>query len=142
MTKVMKKTNPLNIISIIIIIASFALAFYFYPQMPEKMASHWNASGNADGYMAKCWALFLMPYVSLGLLLLFLVLPKIDPLKKNIESFKTHYHGFVLLIIMFLFYIDIISIIWNMGYAFNMTIAILPPLAILFYCIGILLEKS
>ena len=30
-----------------IVLLSFAIAIYLYPQMPELMASHWNAAGQA-----------------------------------------------------------------------------------------------
>jgi len=44
-----------------IILLSLTLSVYFYPQMPEKMASHWNTKGQVDGYMSKFWGLFLIP---------------------------------------------------------------------------------
>lgn len=59
---------------------------YFYPQMPEKMASHWNIKGEVDDYMSKFWGLFLMSFVAVGLFLLFLLIPKIDPLKKTLRN--------------------------------------------------------
>ena len=52
------------VIVTIILLLSFAIAGYFYPQMPERMASHWNAGGDVDGYMSKFWGLFLMPFIS------------------------------------------------------------------------------
>jgi len=39
-----------EIIILGIILLSFTIGIYFYPQMPEKMASHWNAKGQVDGY--------------------------------------------------------------------------------------------
>lgn len=90
---------------IIIIILSFFIGIYFYPQMPDKMASHWNIKNEVDGYLPKFWGLFLMPLVSLGMYGLFIALPRIDPLKKNIEAFKKYYFGFILIMIVFLFYI-------------------------------------
>jgi len=41
-----------------IILLSFIIGIYFYPQIPEKMASHWNAQGQVDGYMSKFWDYF------------------------------------------------------------------------------------
>ncbi len=135
----MKKTN---IIILLIILVSFALAFWFYPQMPDEMASHWNAQGQVDGYMSKCWGLFLMPLMSLGLFLLFLFIPKIDPLKRNIEKFRKYFDWFIVLIIAFLFYIYLLSISWNLGYKFDMGIMMIPAIAVLFYFIGIMLQHA
>jgi uncharacterized membrane protein len=106
-------TRKSEIIIIAMILLSFAIGIYFYPLMPEKIVSHWNANGQVDGYMSKFWGLFLMPLVSIGLFLLFVLIPRIDPLKMNIEQFRKHYDGFVVLVIAFLFYIYILTILWK-----------------------------
>ncbi|MBA3064680.1 DUF1648 domain-containing protein, partial [Candidatus Woesearchaeota archaeon] len=64
----MRKAELFVLIAVII---SFIIGIYFYPQMPEQMASHWNAQGNVDGYMSRFWGVFLMPFVFVGLALLF-----------------------------------------------------------------------
>ena len=135
----MKKSN---LIILGIILLSFVISFYFYPQMPEKMASHWNTQGQVDSYLSKFWGLFLMPFVLMGIFLLFLLIPKIDPLKANIEKFRKYFDGFIVLIILFLFYIYILAILWNLGKRFDMTCLLIPALVVLFYCIGILLGKA
>ncbi len=131
-----------EIIVLGIILLSFAIGIYFYPQMPERVASHWNAQGQVDGYMSKFWGIFLMPFVSLGLLLLFILIPKIDPLKKNIEKFRKYFDGFIVLIIVFLFYIYLLTISWNIGIRFDMGQFLIPALGILFYYAGILVENA
>jgi uncharacterized membrane protein len=125
-----------------IIIISFTIGIYYYPQMPEKLASHWNAQGQVDGYMSKFWGLFLMPIISVGLLLLFILIPRIDPLKSNIQQFREYYDGFVVLIMVFLFYLYLLTIFWNSGYTFNMITFLSPAFAILFYYSGILIENA
>jgi len=125
-----------------VIIISFIIGIYLYPSMPEEMASHWNAKGEVDDYMSKFWGLFLMPIVTLGLFLLFLIIPLIDPLKKNIEKFRGYFDAFIALIILFLFYIYVLSILWNLNYRFDMSQAIIPAIAIIFYFAGVLMEKA
>lgn len=135
----MKKTT---VIVLVIILLSFIAAVYFYPQMPEKMASHWNAQGKVDGYMPKFWGLFLMPIVSVVMFLLFLLIPKIDPLKKNIEKFREYFDWFIVLIIAFLFYIYLLTVFWSLNFRFNMAAMMVPALGILFYYMGILTENA
>jgi uncharacterized membrane protein len=125
-----------------IIILSFAIGIYYYPQMPDKLASQWNAQGNVDGYMSKFWGLFLIPIISAGMLLLFILIPRIDPLKSNIQQFRKYYDGFVVLIIFFIFYLYLLTIFWNLGNTFNMIAFLSPALAILFYYSGILIENA
>jgi len=129
-------------ISLGVILLSFIIGVYLYPQMPEEMASHWNAQGEVNGYLPKFWGLFLVPLISVGLFLLFVSIPKIDPLKHNIEEFRKYYDGFVVLIILFLFYVHILTILWNMGAKFNIVQLLAPAFAILYYYCGILIENA
>ena len=135
----MKKTT---IAALVIIIASFAIGIYVYPQMPETMASHWGAGGKPDGYMSRFWGTFLMPIISLGLLGILLLVPLIDPLKNNIKKFRKYYDYFIALFIVFLFYVYLLTILWNSGYRFNMTRVLIPAMGILFYYVGILTENA
>lgn len=125
-----------------LILLSFILGICLYPQMPEKIASHWNAQGQVDGYMPKFWGLFLVPLISVGLFLLFILIPKIDPLKANIEKFRKYYDRFVGLVIGFLFYIYILTIFWNREMRLNMIQFSAPAFGILFYYCGILTENT
>ncbi len=138
----MRSVRVEMVIVTIILLLSFAIAGYFYPQMPERMASHWNASGDVDGYMSKFWGLFLMPFISLGLSALLIMIPKIDPLKANIEKFKRYYYGFVSLLLIFLLYIYLLTILWNLGLRFNMVQLLAPALGVLFYFCGVLIGKA
>lgn len=83
-----------------------------------------------------------MPSISALLLLLFLLIPKIDPLKENIEKFRGYYDGFVVLLMLYLFYVYLLTIIWNLGKRFNMLPFLAPAFGVLFYYVGILLEKA
>ncbi|MBW2983886.1 DUF1648 domain-containing protein [Candidatus Woesearchaeota archaeon] len=135
----MKKST---IFGLAIIIISFIIAICLYPQMPDKMASHWNSAGEVDGYMPKFWGLFLMPIVVTACFLLFIFLPRIDPLKKNVEKFRKYYDWFIVIFIAFMFYIYLLTILWNLNYRFNMTLMITPAFGILIYYIGILVEHA
>jgi uncharacterized membrane protein len=125
-----------------IILISFIVGIILYPQMPDQMASHWGPGGNVDDYMSKFWGLFLMPIVLAACLLLFIGLPKIDPLKRNVEKFRNYYEGFILAFILFMAYIYALTIAWNLDYRFNMSKMIIPPIGILFYYIGIMVEHA
>lgn len=128
-----------SIFTLGIILLSFATGIYFYFQFPDQIASHWNAKGEADDYLSKFWGLFLMPLVMVGIWLLFLLIPKIDPLKKNIEKFRKYYDSFIVLMILFFFYVFLLIIAWNSSLKFNMTQAMIPAIGVLFYYIGTLI---
>lgn len=130
------------IVNLLIIFLSFLIGVYFYPRMPELIASHWNSQGQVDGYMSKFWGLFIMPLVSFGLLLLLLFVPKLDPLKANIKKFRIYYDFFILIFVLFLFYLHLLTIFWNLGIKFDMNLVLPPAFGMLFFYIGILTEKA
>lgn len=125
-----------------VIAVSFVIGIALYPEMPELMASHWNAAGEVDGYMPKFWGLFLMPIITLGMFLLFLAIPRIDPLKANIEKFRGNFDWFILIIIFFMFYIYLLTLVWSMGYRFSIIQLMSPAFAVLFYYAGILIQNA
>lgn len=134
-----------NTIFITIFLIAFAVAFSFfvYQGLPEQMASHWNAANQVDGYISRFWGAFLMPVVAAGLLVLFLIIPQIDPLKANIAQFREYFNAFILLTIVFLVYMHVLTILWNLGYdQFNMGAAMLPAIGLLFIFAGIMMRKA
>lgn len=125
-----------------IIMLSALLALIVYPNMPDSMDSHWNFDNKVDGHMTKFWGLFLMPIVSLGMFLLFLALPLIDPLKKNIEKFRFYYNQFILVMITFMFYMNMVIMLWNFGFKFNMSSTLLPGIGAIMYFAGVLMKHA
>lgn len=126
----------------VIVLLLFAVSAFFYPQLPDKLASHWNAAGQADGYSSKFWGLFMLPIIAIFLSLLLVFIPRLDPLKANVEKFKGYYYGFVIVFLLFFFYLHLLTIFFNLGYTFNMTTFLIPAFATLFYFMGFMVSKA
>lgn len=125
-----------------LIVAAVIIGIFLYPALPAQMASHWDISGAANGSMPKLWAIFLFPVLMILTLGLSIVLPMIDPMKKNIELFRRSYQNFFLWIGVFMFYLFVITLGWNLGWRFNMTVALVPALAVLWFVVGVLLGRA
>ena len=125
-----------------IIALTFAVALLAYPSMPDPMATHWGLSGKADGYMPRTWGLFLVPLISAGLALLLLAIPRIDPLRENIEKFRDTYEHFIAVLLLFLLYVSLLVIAWNLGVRFNIAQVLSPAFGVLLYACGILVGKA
>jgi uncharacterized membrane protein len=122
---------------------AIATAIYFYPTpLPNMMASHWNINGEVDGYMSKFWGLFLMPILMVVFTAMFFFIPKIDPEKKNIEKFYEEFDKFIVVFNLFMLYLYILTIFFNIGYNINMTASLMPAFAVLFYFCGSLIGKA
>jgi len=117
------------------------ISLWAYPQLTGTIATHWNADGQANGTMSKFWGLLLLPLVSLGMLALFLVLPLIDPLKKNFEKFRREYNFIIITLMCFISYINLLIVMWNIGLGFNMSQAIAPGIGALFFLLGLLIKN-
>ncbi|MFH1957707.1 MAG: SdpI family protein [bacterium] len=122
-----------------IVLVSFAVSVYFYSQMPERIASHWNVHGQVDGYLSKSRGLFLMPCILIGLTLLFAAVPRLDP---HIEKFRKYYDGFIILFFVFMLSVHLQVILWNAGIRINPNMILPVGLGILFFYTGILCENT
>lgn len=127
---------------VLLILISIGVGIYYYPHLPDRIASHWDAQGQVNGYMSKFWGIFLFPIISAACFILLIFIPKLDPLKKNLEKFRDYYDFFIFIFLLFLFYLFILTILWNIGYVFNMTVLIIPGIALFFYYIGVLLHNA
>ena len=125
-----------------LVLLSFIISIFFYPHVPESMATHWNSQGEVDGYMSKLWGLFFMPVMITGLAVLFLVIPRIDPKKENIAKFRKYYDGFIILLIFFLLAVHLHTLLWNTGIRISPNVVLPAGIGILFYYIGILMENA
>jgi len=125
-----------------LVLVSFMVSLYFYPLMPEKIAIHWNIQGEVDGYAPKFHGLFIIPFIFTGITFLFITIPRIDPLRKNVEKFRKYYDGFIVLLSAFMVFIHLYVISWNIGIRISPNIVLPPGLGILFSYCGILCENA
>jgi len=135
----MKKVEAIIIGSVLV---SFMVSLYFYPPMPEKIAIHWNLQGQVDRYTSKFPGLFILPSLLVGIVLLFITIPKVDPLKENIERFRKYYDGFIILFSAFMVFIHLYVISWNIGIRVSPNIVLPLGFGLLFFYCGILCENA
>ena len=134
--------RPSRWLAVILLAAFYVLAVALYNRMPDPMASHWNAEGTVDGYTSRFWGMFLMPFIVTGLALLFVVIPRIDPLKANIARFRDTYEWFVAAFLGYMLYIYVMTLAWNLGYSFDFSRMMVPAMAGLFFFIGVLIGRA
>jgi uncharacterized membrane protein len=131
------------VLSILMIAFSLVFSLFVFDSLPEQMASHWNAASQVDGYMPRFWGAFLMPIVATGMVALLLVIPLIDPLKANIAQFREYFNAFITVMVAFLAYMHVVTVLWNLGYnQFNMGTAVLPGIGLIFVFAGIMMRKA
>jgi len=136
-------TRNTILIALVLILAATVIGSLLWGRLPDPMASHWNVNDQVDGYISRLWGVLMMPVMSLAMLVLFLLIPSMDPLKANIDRFRPAFNLFIVLIILFLTYLWALTIWWNLGHTdFQMSLAMLPALGLLFIYVGVLLRKA
>lgn len=74
--------------------------------------------------------------------LIFISIPRIDPLKANIEKFRKYYNVFIIIFFIFMFSIYSQVILWNLEIKISPNATIPIGLGLLFFYTGILCENS
>ncbi|KKR83275.1 MAG: hypothetical protein UU29_C0007G0145 [Candidatus Daviesbacteria bacterium GW2011_GWA2_40_9] len=131
-----------HIAVLIIFLGTLAASLYFYPQLPDMMPSHWNWAGEVDGHLPKLWGAFLVPLVIAAVTGLLLLIPKIDPLKRNLEEFRSYYDGFIVLLAAFMGGVHFQIMLWAVGVEISPNSTFPVGIGVLLLYTGILLEKS
>jgi len=127
-----------------IVALSWLIAWYLYPILPDEIPIHWNAAGEVDGYGSKLVGLLLMPMISIGIALLFIAIPRIAPMKKNIEKFRRAYDTLAVAVMAFFFYIYVLIIIWTLDLVqgLNFMQLFMPAIAALYWILGGMMGKT
>lgn len=112
-----KKWSFVEIIVWLIVAASFIVGIYFYPRLPERIAVHWSASGNVNGYLPKFIGIFLIPFSSFILTLIPVLVPSGS--KESYINMKIKYYIAILVLLSVLFFAYIYMLLWNIGVKMN-----------------------
>lgn len=121
---------------ILLILLGFIIGTYFYPYLPDKVPTHWNIHGEIDGYGSKLFGAFGMPLINLGIYLLYVVLPYVDPKRNNYESFKPTYQLYKYIIIIFFFCLHVITMLNATGINISIMTFIIIAMSLLFILMG------
>ena len=131
-----KPTLKTEILPILLLVMAAAASFYFYANFPERVPIHWNMAGEVDSYGSRATGAFLFPGILVGMYLLFLIIPYIDPKKARYIQFRKVYHIFKAFMIFFLAAIYFIASLNALGY--NIPVGLWVPMMVglLFIVIG------
>lgn len=138
----MKIERVARIVTFAALLAALAVAIWAYPALPAQVPTHWNAAGEVDGYSGRAFGAFGLPAIMAGLMLLLLGLPRIDPLRRNIESFLAEYDVFVAVLELFLLMLYAQTILWALGTKINMNVVISLGTGLLFICVGWMIGRA
>jgi uncharacterized membrane protein len=121
--------------------AMFALSAWVWPQAPDQIPIHWNLQGEIDGYGGKFTGLFMMPLVGLGVYVLLLAAPLIDPGRRNYQNFAWAYGAIRLTICLFFAAIHLMLALTALGHDVDAELVISLGAAAMLLVFGNLMGK-
>lgn len=141
MSNPIKPTLKSEILPVSVLLVQILLGIYFYLHFPEKVPTHWNFKGEIDGWSSGTFAAIFFPALTIGIYLMMLFLPNLDPKKERYADFKKVYHLIKNTLVIFLAAIYLITGLAGLGY--NMPINLIMPFGVglLFLVMGNYLGK-
>lgn len=127
---------PINWFIIVLIFSLYIVGYFVYPYLPEKVPSHWNVSGQVDGYSSKNFHIIFFPSVTLVLYLLMSFAPAVDPKPDNYEKFRGVFKAFRLVMVGFFIILYIATTLFALGYPLSIGKIIRFAIGILLIFIG------
>lgn len=94
------KNRKLRIAAYFLAIITLLITVVLYPSLPDRIPMTWGSNGTVS-YEDK-YHIFFMSGMGILFAILFDVLPKIDPRRKNYQKFGSYYDGFCVFMQLFL----------------------------------------
>jgi uncharacterized membrane protein len=135
------KIRRAELVGLGFVLLGFAAVAAFYDRLPERVPTHWNADGVANGFMPKPWGALLMPLVMTSVWVLFLVLPRVSPRGYRIERFQVAYDLMHLALLAFFWVLSLFVLLVGSGVPIPMGRAIPFSVGVLLIVIGNFMGK-
>ena len=132
----MRKWIPLLVIAV-----AFVASAAVYQDLPARMPTHWNVSGEVDGWSSRPWGAFMIPGMLLVMLAAFYLLPRIDPRGSNYAKFRGTYEIVIFAIMAFMLGVHFIVLAASLGRDISVDRVMPVGVGILFMVIGNLLPR-
>jgi uncharacterized membrane protein len=131
--------SPAELLAGLIIITQILVSIITYPFLPDSVPSHWDISGQVNGYMPKLVNAFLYPLMSIGIYVLVRVLMTVGP-RLGYQNQRKASVGVVNLILdgilLFLLIVQLATTAFALGVPIDMTFVISLSISVLFIFLG------
>ena len=129
-------------IPLLIIAAALIASAIVYPRLPERMATHWNMSGEPDGFSNRFWGAWMIPVFIAGMWVIVRILPAIDPRGANYEKFRPAFEAIMYSVMLFMLFLHIVVLRASLGHPVQMLRLMPIGIGLLFVVIGNLLPRA
>ena len=126
------------IFAIVVLVAMFALSGWAWTQIPAdtQIPTHFGVDGQPDSYGGKFEGLFLMPLVSVAVMVLMAFVPRFEPRRRNMQMSGKAYRALWIVLGLFFLALHVSIVLTALGYNVPMNLVISIALGLMFVVIG------
>ena len=136
----MKKRFLIETFILVLLGLQGMVSFLLYPHLTDRLPTHWNLHGQVDETMTKTNGLLILLGINLGLYVLLLAVPYLDP-KKKMEQFQNTYGWIRLSVHVFMVLVFVATLAYSLGYKIPMDRIIPALVSILIIILGNFMGK-
>lgn len=129
-------------IPLLVVVLAFGASAAVYSDLPNRVPSHWNLSGEVDGWMSREWGAFIMPLILAGLMAMLRILPAIDPKGANYAKFRGTYESLIIASMLFILALHAVMLAIALGYDISMNRVVPAGIGLLLIVLGNLLPRT
>lgn len=94
----MKNKNIIKeFVILVLLLLPIIFMFFVWNRLPDYLPTHWNIKGEIDGYGPK----YFYPLLNIFIYIVFIIIPKIDPRKRNYTIFSATFYKLRLILVLF-----------------------------------------
>lgn len=128
-------------VSLLLLAAMFVAAGVVWPSAPDEIPTHWGGSGEPDSYGGKFEGLLLLPLIALGIYVLLLVVPRVDPRREHYARFLGVYTILRTVIVAVLAGTYGVVVLWAKGVHVDTFVVVGLMMGLLFMVLGNFMGK-
>lgn len=132
------KNNKMGLLVWGLCLITWIISFSF---LPNEIAMQYNDDGSVSWSINKFLGALIFMGIVTFIYLYYLILPILDPKKRNYKSFTSTYSLIVTTVLIIVYFAEILIIVSNFGITMNPNVVINLVLALLFIVIGNYFQK-
>lgn len=120
----------------VLLALDLAVSIYAYPHLPARVPIHWNWQGRVDRWGSPFSGAFLTFFITVGVYLLLLVVPAIDPRRINYARFSDTYRFIRLICVLFMVALHWVTMLVALGWPVSVYQVVLTGVSAVFLLLG------
>ncbi len=119
----------------------WVLALVSWGSAPDRIPVHWGLSGQPDRWGGRFEGLLLIPLLAVGIWLLMLLAPRLDPWRASYATFTRAYAALRLAVLALLAAIHALVVAWAIGRRLPVEVAVPLLVGAMFIVLGLVLAR-